>query len=472
MWSVALKIIGGSLLTFAIVWALVLGWWQSNDYEPSQLDLALYLGALPLALVGGYLLLRGFIEHLKAPAVAAKPESAPLLDADPLAASSAKTAAAERAFRVCLVDALLVCAGGTSPDDLLAALEAGQRPEPSFRLTDDAGFPVFLAEVKDLDVDAMLEKVGGEVDPVRELGEHEAIVRALVLLDNLLGAAGERLDPLLQGREAAALHVVWLVPAGWGAPRLAALRTWLQGGYWPEPERSRVRISVLAVGGEADVMRQLDELVLYHARDPSRREVSMLLGSVSAVDESSVENRAAAGQLFSPENQQRKIPGDGAVALIMTGQEYAAQLDLAELISLSRVSMALRDKPANAGGRVSGKLLQQLIAGLLDVSGQAVDRVKAAVFDTDHRASHLAEALEGLGETFAHLDPAQDCLSTGTVAGDLSPIGGLLAVACARSKVLANESAALCISNQHEIERAALLAMPFVAPPATEPRSS
>src|SRR5574343_989071 len=108
MWSKALKVLGASLLTFALVWALVLGWWQSNDHEPSRMELGLYLAALPLALVGGFLLLRGFIDHLKADPESAAVPHAPVRDDDPLALASAKMAAAERGFTIALADAFVV----------------------------------------------------------------------------------------------------------------------------------------------------------------------------------------------------------------------------------------------------------------------------------------------------------------------------------------------------------------------------
>jgi hypothetical protein len=88
MWPSLFKVLGGSLLTFALVWALVLGWWQSNDHQPGKLGIGLYLAALPLALVGGYLLLRGFIDHLKTPVAIQNAEVPGAHDDDPLAAAS------------------------------------------------------------------------------------------------------------------------------------------------------------------------------------------------------------------------------------------------------------------------------------------------------------------------------------------------------------------------------------------------
>uniref|UniRef100_Q47E03 Transmembrane protein n=1 Tax=Dechloromonas aromatica (strain RCB) TaxID=159087 RepID=Q47E03_DECAR len=469
MWPSVFKVVGGSLLTFALVWALVLGWWQSNDYEPSKLDLALYLGALPLAFVGGYLLLRSFIEHLKAPPVVDKPAAPALRDDDPLAATSAKTAAVERAFNICLLEGFVTTAVGASTDDVLSAIDGGQRPVPSFRLTDEAGFPVFLAEVKDLDVDGLQEKIAADAAPIREFAGREGVARTLALLDQLLGTVKERLTPLLaQEGEALKLRVIWLIPANWDSSQLAGLRAWLQLNYWPDQARSRLEISLVPVGTEVDAMHQLDEINLRTNRDPSNSEVTLLLGAVSAVDEQTVESWAAGNRLFSADHQDRRIPGEGAVALLLASRATVERLDLPEVVVLSRVSMGARDKPVDSGGRIGGKLIEQLVTGLLDVSVVESTQVKTALLDADHRATRVAEAMEGLGQTFAHLDPIKDCLAVGTVSGDLSPIGSLIALACARTKVQATEAPVLCLSNQHERDRAVLLAMPFTAQPNTE----
>lgn len=470
MWSSVLKVLGGSLLTFAVIWALVLGWWQSNDYEPSRVDLALYLGALPLALVGGYLLLRGFIEHLKAPPPVSTPPVPEVLDDDPLAGSRAKTAAAERSFSLCLVDAFLATPAGASTDEILAAIEAGKRPEPSSRVSDDAGFPVFLAEVPDLDVDGMEERLAELAGPLRELLDRDAVVRALALLDEVMGAARDSvLSNFGQGAEKLRLQLVWLVPGDWSPTYFPGLRAWLQQNYWSMVSKSDLEISLLPVVNEADALHQLDETILRANREPSDDELILLVGAVSAVDEQTIETWAAGNRLFSAKYQDRKIPGEGAVALLLASRATVERLGLPEVAVISRVSQGARDKPIDAGGRIGGKLIEQLVTGLLDVSAVESTQIKAVVFDADHRAGLVTEALEGLGQAFDHLDPIKDCLSIGTVNGALAPIGSLIALACARSKVLATESPVLCMSNQHELDRAALLATPFVRQAITEP---
>jgi hypothetical protein len=211
------KVLGGSLLTFALVWALVLGWWQSNDHQPGKLEIGLYLAALPLALVGGYLLLRGFIDHLKTPVAIQNAEVPGAHDDDPLAAASDRTAAAERAFTFGLVDAFVLTAGGVSVDDTLAAVDSGKRPEPVTRLLDDSGFPVFAAEVAELDVAAMIEHFSDAAEPLRQLSSSEQAMRGFpcwILLSRRV-ATGCRTFSSWPGP--VRLHVVWIVPPGWRA---------------------------------------------------------------------------------------------------------------------------------------------------------------------------------------------------------------------------------------------------------------
>lgn len=472
MWPTVFKVLGGSLLTLAIVWGLVLAWWQSNDYAPSTIDLVLYLGAIPLALIGGYWLLRGFIEHLKAPPPVAKQNVQNEVDDDPLSGTRARTAAAECGFSLCLIDAWLNVPAGASVDDVLAALEAGKPPEPSAQLTDEAGFPVFVAEVKDIDADGMAERLLGEAGSIRQLSDEPSMVRALALLDDVLEKACGQVKALLdQSPEKLVLQVLCLVPADWHPSHLPAMRLWL-GNYWPGFDPARLEIMLLPVASEVDAMRQVDETILRANREASTNELFLVVGAVSAVDEQTVESWAAGQRLFTASHQHGRIPGEGAVALLLASPALAQRLDLPEATVISRVSHGQRDKRVDAGGRIGGRLIEQLIEGLLDVAALDSTKITAAISDADHRSGQITEMLEGLGQVFEHLDPIKDCLAIGRVNGSLSPIAGLVALACARARVLADDAPILCLSNQHDFDRAVLLAMPFVAPTPIEPRTT
>src|SRR6185369_1077443 len=105
-----------------------------------------------------------------------------------------------------------------------------------------------------------------------------------------------------------------------------------------------------------------------------------------------------AGQrLFTAKRQNGRIPGEGAVALLLAGPALVQGLALAEATVISRGSHGRRDKVGEAGGRIGGRLVEQLLEGLLDVTALDSTKITAAVCDADHRYGQITEMLEGLG---------------------------------------------------------------------------
>ena len=466
--------IAGAVLTVVIVWALVLGWWQSNDHQPHTEELALYLLALPLALVGGYWLIRLSINQIKA-----KPESgtnapAPVADADPLALARAKTAAAERVFSLPVIETFVVAAGGRSAEDILAAVEAGKRPEPIPELLDADGFPVFAVPAGELDLAPADELFAESTPGLRKLLEREDALRSLWLLEQVLQPACDRVAQLVESAKSYPgkmnLQVVCLIPATWQENHSANLQPWLHSFDWPSDEIADVHFQIVPITSDTETMRLIDTAVLDANREPDGSRLLVLVaGAMSAVTRDSVAEREATLGLFSSQDQERTIPGEGAAAILFAPEAACTRLSLTECVTVSRVGHAVRDKPLHAGGRIRGTLIGELIADLLQVSNVAAEDVKAAVIDTDHRSTHLIEMLEGIDTSLSHLDPLKDCPATGTVTGCLTPLGGLFALACACHRTLADQAPTLCLCNQHDRERAALLVRPVNYSPESEP---
>lgn len=456
-----LKLIGGTLLTFAIVWALVLGWWQSNDHTPGITDLVLFLGALPLALVGGFLLLRGFIEHLKAPIGSPEKREAAFCDDDPLAAQTSRDDAAERAFRLPLAESFVLTGAGGA-DDVLAALSEGKLPQPSKRLLDAIGFPAYAVEIEGIDtgeIDNALSSTGGAL---AALVAQERNARALTLLDQVVAQARDRVDGLAEAGAIRRLSVLWLVPGDWPAECLDDMQTWCREACWRNTKIADLDISTVPVSGEDVVMQVLDEMSVTSCRSPSPDEAVLIVAATSWIDAAGIVRLDETGQLFSPNRQECRIPGEAAVALLFG--HFAVQPDFASegVVTCSRINAGLRDKPLEAKGRLSGKLLQKLLAGLFDASGTDGERIAAVVADTDLHASRIAELHEGVAATLEHLDPAKDYLTTGAVAGNSSPIAPLVALAVAKNKVIEQTAPVVCLSNQHPSYRAVWLLEPCI----------
>jgi hypothetical protein len=461
----------GVVLTVAIIWALVFGWWQSNDYQPNAEDLALYLLALPLALIGGYWLLRFFIEQLKT-----KPEAvaSPVASDDPLVLAQAKTAAAERVFSLPVVKTFVVAAGGASADEVLAAVEAGKRPEPAPDLIDSAGFPVFAAKATGLDVAAIAKAFADSPPDLRKLLERDDALRALGLLDQVLRPACEMITQLAESAGPSSsklnLQLLCLLPAAWKDGYFTGLRFWLQSCDWPPSEVAELHIQIIPVASDVDAMRQVDATILKANREADGSRLLILVASaMSAVTQDSVTEQEMTTGLFSSQEQERPIPGEGAVAILFAPAAACVSLKLTECVTVSRVGHAIREKSLYAGGRIRGVLIGELLADLLKVSGVAAEDIKAAVVDTDHRAAHAVEMQGSLDTAFPHLDPRKDCPATSTVNGCLTPLGGLLALACACHRAQADQAPVLCLSNQHDRERAVLLVRPAGFSPASEP---
>lgn len=464
MRSVVVKTLLGSFLVLAIIWALILGWWQSNDFSPSPGEMLLYLLGVPLALIVGYLLLQGFIEHLKKPLEVAAPGAPAARDDDPLARAGAASDAAERNWSLSLLASHVSLASGKSAAEALAAVAEGRRPAPSSRLQDDEGFPAFVAEVADLDVDELTEQLQATQPALVQVDESPAFVRALGLLDSVIDAVRNDIDPLREANpESFHLSVLCLLPETWEPALMPMLRQYLGDRLANEVPGVAAEIMVLQAKNEVDALRQLDAAIVRCNRDPLDDEFLLVLGTVSAVDEDCIAQWAGQGRLFTAACQDGSIPGEGAVALLLTRQATVDRLQRDNALTVSRLVHGSRDKRLDAGGRIGGKLIAGLFGSLLETTATDPANLNAVLLDTDHRAAYMTEALEGLGEGIAHLDPLKDVLAIGLVAGSLSPVGGLLALAAASARSLAENAPVLCLSNHHPLERAMLLVRPAPA---------
>jgi hypothetical protein len=471
MRSTTLKVLGGVVLVTAVVWVLVLGWWQANDFQPGKLDLLLYLFFPPFAFVGGFLLLRAFIEHLKAPPRKEAPATE-IKDDDPLASTSAKTSAAERMFSISLIGTWLNCSTGKTAGEVLEAVEAGVRPEPSNRQHDDDGFPVFLAEVKDLAVDQFSETLEVK-NNLRTLLESPQVTRHLALIDSVLPEAVIYMRSLLdQAPTNARLRIEWLLPDYIETAHFPAMRIWLNNSHLSEIEQSRIEIKMTTIASEGEALKQIDDLVLLINREKLDNDLVLVIAATSTVEESSIQSLSIRKSLFSANNQNAQIPGESAVALLFTSHKAAIDIGVDDAVAISRASHAIRDKSVDGPGRISGTLIEHLAEQLLSAHALEATGIQALLLDSDHRASRIGEVLIGLGAKFEHLDPIKDCLGIGIATGANPTTGSLLALACSREKVLMTVGPVLCISNQHDTERAAILAMPFVAQPGTKTTST
>ncbi len=452
MMLTAFKLLGVSLLAVALIWALVLGWWQGNDHSPSTTELFLYLGALPLSVVGGYWLLRGFIEHIKTPVV---PPALPQKEVpDPLTSESAKTAAKERAYTTYLIGVSAVSGGGEAPSDILVSLTSGIRPKPDATLLDDAGFPVFTSPVNALDlegIDTRLALHDARLAQALEGVEHR---RMLALIDLALPPALAQAKEALATAVASRVSVIWLMPPSISQSLTPGLQSWLQAEYLSAFDPSHISVVLRHASTDAEVMAQIDHVVLESNNAP-KKELTLVFGAVSTIGASTVSAWSGQNVLFSADCQNGWIPGESAACLL-----FGEPANGEEAVQLSRVCTANRDKSVDAGGRITGGIIEQLITGLLTIHALEPVEIKAVVSDGDHRPNRTTELLDALGNSLTELDPIADCLHVGIACGSSAPFGALLALACASAQSLSLAQPVICVSQQHVTARSAVLLRP------------
>lgn len=463
-----LVLTSGSLLAAGLLWALVLGWWQSNDHQPTSSELWLHMGALPLALIGGFWLIRGFIEHLRKPAAA--PSASPsATEQDPLATESARSGEAERLWQVAVLASGVVTAHGDSGEELVAALSTGLSPQPDPTLTDEDGFPIFSVRLPDLPIADFSDQLALDAPALHGLSDAAAL-RRLALLARLIEALAPAATDRLSGDDRlATLRVSILHDGPASAPTFASEQEWLKtqlGAIVPE---ACCTLDTRVVVSEGALLEFLDELIQRVNRGPELESPHLVLAATTFLDDAAVAQLTRSGQLFSPTNQDGVIPGEAAVGILIGRVPPGLRPEDAQLRLLSRAVLAERDAPPAAKGRSSAHVLEALAAAILDTHKLPADRVTAIVSDADHRATRTTELMLTTTERFPELDPAEDCLCIGKATGHVAPFGPLLAISVADAVSAQRNAPTLVVSNAHPTTRAALLLAPFaLAAPRTD----
>lgn len=453
-------------MSASVIWALVLGWWQTNDHQPTTGDMGLYLAALPVSLLAGFWLLRTFIDQLKnrpadgadLPPAAAPAASSPARD---------RTAEAERTWVASLIGGSLVSTAGADASDLMATTMEGRAPSPDRELHGPDGLPVFAARVSDLDTEGVRENLHECRDGIADELATPEMLRALTLIGKALPAALEMLhESLAPPRDRVQTRVLWLTP-DWPNALSAELAEWLQRTHLDGFGISPSNIELRAVHDDGQVFEIIDEIIVTLNRTASA-EIFLLIGAVSHIGDTTLDNWRSQNRLFSAQDQGGQIPGEAAAALILARPGTTQMTDAPLAVHLSRSASGKREKSADARGRVSGTLISDLIDTLLASAKLDPGKIAAVISDTDHRNSRLNELLAPSTERFPNLEPLRDTLALGTATGTVSPFGGLLALLCAAEAARNSSGAGLCVTNQHAFARAAMFALAVPEPASPE----
>jgi len=443
------------LLLFAAVWFAVVLYWQVGEINPTAGDLAVWLLGLPLALLGGFWLLRRGVRRAKRkraaqPAAGAETGPGPVVDNGPQP---------DRIVHL-LASSLWLRAGGDAAA-VAAALARPERPPLHPRLKDTLGLPVFAAEVEGLDpasLDATLRAVLADPDALERVFDEECR-RALALLDpvaeELLAAAlppapiapdtlhasgglhphamlhsrSSRAAATASARAAAILQVRLLLPTTWPAAARQAAGDWLRIkagaiGFGDD----QLSVDDVPVAAAGDGWRLLDQLVQGQARDGDEDRL-LLLAAHSLIGDASIERLDARRELLVSGHPEGLIPGEGAAGVLFGKASLPPRPDAPAPLRLHR---PLHGRAGQ--GRGASRQAAELLQHAMTTAAQPADAIAAVFSDADHRPSRAIEIAGAIAAALPELDPVDDARHLGLACGDLGVVAPLALLAAAAAQ--------------------------------------
>ncbi|MEO5794776.1 MAG: hypothetical protein ABIP34_07110 [Rhodoferax sp.] len=463
------------LALFIAIWILMVLYWQTTHRMPSESEVVLYMLVLPIVFLLAIWLLRKVAVGLAA-AVTARAASAAPVASNPEV--PVDTSQQERGWTLVVLGSALRSAHGQAADALAEALKSKETRLPlDTELTDADGFPIKAGRIADLDVKAGADLLAAwqVSSPLAAQTWSDEQLRALalgqeVLLDLLpqlqahpvLSAyvqanAAERARMALPTLQ---LLLVW--PSRWSQQARQTASMWfmhlVESQGWPA---ERLLLSPLGDNPQLHPLGLIDQM-LQQAHRQSLPCLGLVLASESWLGEDSIAALEQTGQLLNSRTPHGKIPGEGAVGLLLADAQQATVMATQEAVALHRVALGRRDKSADAGGRIESGLLSELAQHALQAANVPADQVTLLVADGDQR--RLPELLNFAYAVLPALDTDSQCLKVASDCGSAGAVSSLTALALAHDEASVHGGTALCIGNQDAFDRVAVILRPVVSP--------
>ena len=452
----------------ALIWAAVIIYWQETHRQVTAGDVGVYLIALPLVAVISWYVARGIFRwavDTPAPESVTAPQ-----DGSAAAAKIASLEAQERGYLLAIRGSAVHSAAGQSAEEILAALkEQAVKPESDPDLQDSRGFTIRSARVVDLDTTEIEDWWASYDESVTASGKSLApapqfFLRALALLQAPLAASLDMLaqySPLVLAEAKSSggtpnikpgLIVAIAAPSGLEEAQKIALRAYVEEQLsqleWPQ---ERITITLLAPSDGTAIIQLVDRYSVRVNRE-GLQDILLLLGSDSFIDENLVVQLEAEQRLHTSEQLQGIVPGEAAAAVIFTPPGLMSAEPPAAFIH--RAALGLRDKSADAGGRITPDLVCALAEQALVAGNTRGADIAGVVTDCDHRSSRVIESAGMMNQLLTELDPITDRVSLGDALGHVGAAGTVLLLALAAERAKADEKPNLLMAIAHPTERA------------------
>ncbi|MEW6372321.1 MAG: hypothetical protein AB1584_15405 [Pseudomonadota bacterium] len=427
----------------AACWGSAIWYWRTTDSTPAMSDLMLVLLALPSGLL--------LALWLGKKAIASHGAIAATTAASPAAVQAATTARSTPPLAI-LATALRSPHGSSAEE--LAALIATNKAQPDLdkQLVDDEGFPLTCARRDDADDEVLQEEVL-EWQSRNGLPESlfgEAQWRALILGTAVMRDLAWHAMSELGSAEGSApqLHLIPLLSVDWTVEQRSAAQMWFQhiatqAGF---PSKDVTGMNGSLGLEESALPKMLDRFAL-DACTTDARLAAIVIACGSSIDQTTVDEWAEKGRLFTPSQPQGFVPGEGAAGLLLTELRQAKSIDGAVYTVLEPTVEAKRDpshrssKPAGAG------FLDELAARALKCASVDVTDIGMVVGDASYRGQCMHELMGFTATTMPHLDSTADVASVGPGCGSCGAVPFVTALALAWHYALERGKPVLYMSN-------------------------
>jgi hypothetical protein len=467
-------------------WGASIFYWRETNRVPAVSELVVYLLVLPLLLLGTWWLARKAWTRVTAPATAS-----PAAGAAGAVGADAGTAAIAPAPP--LPPALTIAASalrvphGDSVSTLRAAV-AGNRARPTLdkELSDDDGYPILSARLEDAGDAALRDDLLPWLqarqldDPRFDQGQWRALAAASAVAAELAAQASvhiglapwlEQQEERRQGRlppdsvavpAPPALRLLAMWPDDWQPQQRELAQQWLHHvadeAGWPTALLAPAAAPLTRNDAEAGIV--LNEL-LQRCADTHHPCLAIVIAAGSHLSEANISRLSSQNALYTANQPQGRIPGEGAAGLLLADAATAGRIGGGS--TLQALHHGRRLTSADEVRRDTDTSLPDAVNHALQaaqVNGSAITLVAA---DTGHRTSRVTELMHVVTAAAPQLDPGVDVISAGASCGSCGAVGWLTALALGDAEAQDRNAPVLCISNEDPYHRYAALLRPAPA---------
>ncbi len=430
-----------AVAVFVACWGGAIVWWRVGGRVPATSEWVLLLFGVPMTV-----LLAGFAGNKW---IAQR--GAVQADTPPRQATATASAAASPAQvrHLAILATALRAPHGASPEELAAAIADNKaRPDLDRELVDADGFPVLCARCETAHDEALREDVAdwlaahGGREPHFSDEQWRALALASSVVAELAGRAA--LEWTVRDDAMPGLQLLPLLPADWSEGQRAAAAAWLRHAT----AQAGWRGAIGAAASDKDPVAGI-------AAAGAASGVTLVVAAASHVGEATVARWASEQMLFTAAQPQGKMPGEGAVGLLLAGASDGQAVAL--LAPLVEVQV---ETPADAHRRGTARVLADLVERMLaDAGGDAGD-VAMIVADTGHRSRPVYELMEYAATTMRQLDGGEDIVRVGAGSGDCGVVAFVTALALGAHYAGVRQAPVLCLANEVPGRRIAALVRP------------